>query len=398
MHRKIGQRSWLAVALALCLETVEPSVAQTFYLVAGAPSHSPETHATVLSIVKEGKVEPIRTLMTQAEGSRSIHINYEARRVVVTSSSEATQAHIAIVDMDHPETELNVEPTIDFGVVDEGFLDVPGQGHLYYIQKGDVQSAGQTDHAFNLEGPLKLAPISRGLLKYRQSFGYALFDSDEFWIAYDPQSGAVTMRGPKDQSTIDVAPPIPPALRPPGATTARIAARNPFMTALKLPDNRVLVYSVRSGWFAPAPLNDKPTVPLRAIGPWLIGRSAKPMSPIANRQSRSKPTPEDLDFLNQPKKWPTSVKTGQNHRLSEKHLNDTYTDTLIVFNVDTGKHYQVRTGDANCEVLWIDDSSMYYRVNGSIYVVKIQADGLANPELVTQGEEIWDVHWAFWSK
>ena len=122
------------------------------------------------------------------------------------------------------------------------------------------------------------------------------------------------------------------------------------------------------------------------------------MSPIANRQNRSKPTQEDLDFLGQPKKWPTNVKTGQNHRLSEKHLNDSYTDTLIVFNVDTGKHYQVRTGDANCEVLWIDDSSMYYRVNGSIYVVRIQADGPARPELVTQGEEIWDVHWAFWSK
>ena len=211
MHKRLGQMFWMSIASLLHIIAVNTAIAQTLYFVSGL-SNAPETHATILSRLEGGKAKSIRTLMTQADGSLNIHINYEARRVAVTSSSEAAEAHIAIVDMDHPETELNVNlgATIDFGVVAEGFLDVPGQGHLYYIQKGDVQTGSQTDHAFNLEGPSKLVPISHGLLKYRQCFGYALFESDEFWIAYDPQSGAVTMRGPKDQSTIDVAPPIPP--------------------------------------------------------------------------------------------------------------------------------------------------------------------------------------------
>lgn len=45
----------------------------------------------------------------------------------------------------------------------------------------------------------------------------------------------------------------------------------------------------------------------------------------------------------------------------------------------------------------VDDSVLYYRVNGSIYVGRIDAGALMPPELVAQGEDIWDVHWAFWS-
>ena len=169
MHKRLGHMFWMFIASALHMIAVNSAIAQTLYFVSGL-SNAPETHATILSRLEGGKAKSIRTLMTQADGSLNIHINYEARRVAVTSSSEAAEAHIAIVDMDHPETELNVNlgATIDFGVVAEGFLDVPGQGHLYYIQKGDVQTGSQTDHAFNLEGPSKLVPISHGLLKYRQ--------------------------------------------------------------------------------------------------------------------------------------------------------------------------------------------------------------------------------------
>ena len=226
--------------------------ARTLYLVAGSPSHGPETHAVVLYSLVNGKSTVIRTLVTEAEGSRNIHLNYEARRVVVTSSTEAPLTRISIVDMDHPDTELSIDlgQTGDFGVSDEGFLDVPGQGHLYYVSRGDVSTASQKAYAFNLEGSLELAPLPDRLLKFRRSFGYALFESDEFWIAYDPQSGAVTMRTPSDARSIDLLPPVPPALRTPGATWARIGACNSFMTALVLPDGRALVYSVRSGWMS----------------------------------------------------------------------------------------------------------------------------------------------------
>lgn len=33
---------------------------------------------------------------------------------------------------------------------------------------------------------------------------------------------------------------------------------------------------------------------------------------------------------------------------TEKHLNDGFTDTLVVFNVDSGNHYSIKTGDVNC--------------------------------------------------
>ena len=369
---------------------------QNLFLVGGSinGNSGSEKHAVILYGLGEGGLRSIRTLLNEDEGSLHININYEAARLAVMGSPAGPpgKARLLVVEFDRPGSVSSLDLGETYSVVDAGFLNVPGDGYYYYLTRGKLDSARLEDYAIRLTAEYELKAIPGSLLRFRESFGLAGFESDEFPIGYRAATGTTSIWLHAD-GTSQFLPPIPPNLRP-AEDWLRIGARNRFMTVLHASGGRFLLYSEKTGWFAPFPSKDGIVGPARAIGPWLSVKLAKSEA-LKHPTDRKQPKIEK--DLNDPKNWVTHVKTGQNDRVSEKMLNDLYTGDLRIYNVETSRVLNIHTDDANCEVLWVDDSSVYYRVNDTLYRRGISPQGLGSPERIAKEEAIWDVHWAFWS-
>jgi hypothetical protein len=46
----------------------------------------------------------------------------------------------------------------------------------------------------------------------------------------------------------------------------------------------------------------------------------------------------------------------------------------------------------------VEDDVVLYRVNDAIYQARIDGEQLKDITLVVKGEDVPEVHWAFWSK
>ena len=73
---------------------------------------------------------------------------------------------------------------------------------------------------------------------------------------------------------------------------------------------------------------------------------------------------------------------------------------LYLFNAATGAHFAVQTGQSDSEPLSVSASTLYFRVNSSLYAVQLgssESVGLADARLIAVSPTLGDVHWAFLS-
>jgi len=69
--------------------------------------------------------------------------------------------------------------------------------------------------------------------------------------------------------------------------------------------------------------------------------------------------------------------------------------TLFLYNVEGRRYYQWDTHDGDSEVILVEGDDVYYRVDQSIYKAHIGEKAIGAPELVVEGKEVTDIHWAF---
>lgn len=68
-------------------------------------------------------------------------------------------------------------------------------------------------------------------------------------------------------------------------------------------------------------------------------------------------------------------------------------------NLADGRVVTLTTGIRDTEILDIEsDGTMLYRADDKIYQTKIAGSEIAPASLVAQGDDVPEVHWAFWSK
>jgi len=68
---------------------------------------------------------------------------------------------------------------------------------------------------------------------------------------------------------------------------------------------------------------------------------------------------------------------------------------LYLTNLRTRKSYTIQTGEGDSEVLLIDNGTVYYRVNDSIFRAPIGPENVGMPVLIATDSSVPDVHWAF---
>jgi hypothetical protein len=72
--------------------------------------------------------------------------------------------------------------------------------------------------------------------------------------------------------------------------------------------------------------------------------------------------------------------------------------TIILDNLVDGRRITLDTHEEDSEILAVrEDGLVLYRVNDEIFSAQIEGDKLSAPTLVVKGEDVPEVHWAFWS-
>ena len=69
-------------------------------------------------------------------------------------------------------------------------------------------------------------------------------------------------------------------------------------------------------------------------------------------------------------------------------------DSTVIINPMTALQFTVKLGE-NSEVLWIENSTAYYRVGDSLFSAQMQNNDLVNKQLILKDEKIKHIHWAF---
>lgn len=72
---------------------------------------------------------------------------------------------------------------------------------------------------------------------------------------------------------------------------------------------------------------------------------------------------------------------------------------LLIQNLADGRKLTLQTGQEDSEVLAIrEDGVMLYRVNDSIYSVRITGTEIKERTLIVKDDRVPDIHWAFWQQ
>jgi hypothetical protein len=157
-------------------------------------------------------------------------------------------------------------------------------------------------------------------------------------------------------------------------------------------DTRVLVYRKRDKtWhkLSIPPLGragdgqEMPSPRLTIFGDFLAQTEVQPRGP---------------DYLRSAGKagWRTAkTETGPN---MVEYLEDefyAYPGRLHLYDMEHERSYTIPTGQADSEILLVEDGAVYYRVTSAIYRASIGEASLGTPQLVAKSAILGDAHWAF---
>lgn len=99
-----------------------------------------------------------------------------------------------------------------------------------------------------------------------------------------------------------------------------------------------------------------------------------------------------------------SVIYGKGARFRRPNIRGQYPSDLYmpgeidIYNFQDGREVAIRTGQQDSEVLDVSKSGqVVYRVNDKIFLSQIEGTQLTRAALIAQGDDVPEVHWAFWS-
>jgi hypothetical protein len=75
-----------------------------------------------------------------------------------------------------------------------------------------------------------------------------------------------------------------------------------------------------------------------------------------------------------------------------------YPGVLCLLNIEENRTIRIVTGQEDSEILLVDAGRVIYRVNDTIYLATITGSSLGNSSVIARGDDVPEVHWAFYGK
>jgi hypothetical protein len=69
---------------------------------------------------------------------------------------------------------------------------------------------------------------------------------------------------------------------------------------------------------------------------------------------------------------------------------------LVLQNLEDGRKIRIATNQEDSEIVNVSGDTVIYRVNDAVYQAKIAGDKLQGVMLLARGEDVPEIHWAFW--
>lgn len=88
---------------------------------------------------------------------------------------------------------------------------------------------------------------------------------------------------------------------------------------------------------------------------------------------------------------------GPGFDIMVKQLKIYYPGKLFLYDGENQKKVEWSTGQGDSEVLLVQDSFVYYRVNDKIFKAQVFDSKIGTSKLLIQDERVTDIHWAFFS-
>jgi len=158
---------------------------------------------------------------------------------------------------------------------------------------------------------------------------------------------------------------------------------------------------------------------IKMIDSWVIGAAVSKVRPISSSipvdrrevradSDRLKEERNDGPGADERRKYQEryNEEAKRNHRREGRPATDNMfagnraylPGVLFLIDTNTGYYREIRTGQADSEILLVRDGTVYYRVNSSIFSAPIEGDGIGTGHLLIREDWIPDVHWAFWGE
>jgi hypothetical protein len=363
------------------------------------------------------------TLASDSEGKSLDFIgfilpDYERRVLVLAYPGHRPKKAMAI-SMDDPSAPMQFDTGIECrecGVVDHFLADLPSGGLGLILglwndeeKRKQLQGAPLTD-----KSQWRLLPLD-ATSRVRTNGYFGTVDDH-------PASKTVrTEAGPNLHlaiagGAVDLGIPAPPSLKTKPRLLVNLKIRNDASVVVESEAERIHsanglgssvqhIYSTSARAWTPLKVPGS-TSQVRSFGKWLafVVTEAQPWAVIDERRmstydwSRQRVSPgQTARQANKlPGLWNRRKKADMDDIFMQ--AGDWFPGILLLYNVDTGRLYRIETGQGDSEVVLVDGSDVYYRVNTTLYRATIGSTSVEGATKIVDDPIIGNVHVAFLAK
>jgi hypothetical protein len=386
-------RVWLLLFLT-CMNA-QPSEEQ-LYLITGIPS-TKLNYQSACSIYKleGGQVKKISDIANQDTGIDFVDIDYDSRHVVVGIPPRKPSV-LAVLKMESPELVYAFSFPLSPDPFNSSIV-----GRYFLIDK---QKLGFVQEYYTVGNPKPDVLVATWLFS-AQSGSDVLLPKDCLPnFQWSGKSGTVMVSGTEMYVRVGAEGKLiwamtgdsfeiqsPPQLTSIQDRTYTLSINNNKIAVLDPwesdPGNIYVMNKASGVWRT---VSVPPNHRLRAFGEWVAGI-------VGERNQNSLRESPGKEFRQKEKQ---SVTTDDGRRIDITVENmfeggNYYPGVLFAYNSKTERSYEIKTGQGDSEIILATNSTVYYRVNDTIFRAPLEGLSLGKAVQIAKGPQIIQVHWAF---
>jgi len=408
-------RSILGLILAAVLSCgLSAQANRQLYLVTGYTTRDgPLTVSSNLFKVDSTRhtFEYVQELAAEKEGSFSTTVDHDRRVVAVVSGSNQA----VVFSMDGPSVLLRYPISYKGFITLTSFFDAPGGGATLALET--LSNDGQ-----RLSG-VDLSPLNPTATQHDLDWkAYQNFRTEGYWNPGDAKryggalqfwikdgkalSRQTTSLSKRESVDVEVAIPLPKeAVSQTDNQSWGVLVNNDEITvlmrlfALTLDPTetkgktRFYIYDKKSQSWHNEDFENGNSI--RGFGTWVVVCEEESNVVVVNGTAQPNPSAKESPGRDLRQR----VLNPQDRRLDQATIDNLFSNyfpgIIHVYDVRSGKRYRIETGQGDSEVLLVDGTTIYYRVNDTLYRAEIGTSSITNPVEIVRNENVQLAHWAF---